>query len=201
MIRLAWCLAVCCLVSSPASSEPGVPRLAIRQALDVDWLKPEERSSLHRMHGVWDDQDLLDDDDRLLAAVLTGDVRNEVLLTDGVSPYPAAVWLEARGEYQGALQRLEGSPLDARGHLLQGDLLRAMGRPDEARKSYASAEPGESSATRTSAITAGRRLAEMDSARSGAYQRLMDQYAAVRVSDPLDWTRSNGRSGSPARKE
>ncbi|MCH2153439.1 MAG: tetratricopeptide repeat protein, partial [Phycisphaerales bacterium] len=187
MIRFIGCLAIVCFLPVQVWSEPGVPRPSLRQALDVEWLKPEERSSLHRAHGLWDDQDLRHDDDRILAALLIGDVRDDGLLTTEVSPYHAARWLQARGEFELALQRLQDQDLDARGHLLKGDLLRALGRREEAGTSYAAAEPDGSSANQTAVVTASRRLAEMNAARSGAYQRLMDQYAAVRSADPLDW--------------
>ncbi|MCH2134743.1 MAG: hypothetical protein MK116_13455 [Phycisphaerales bacterium] len=174
-------------MGSIAVAEPGIPRSALRDTLDVEWLSPDERAALHRAHGVWDEDDLRNDDDRLAAALVVGDLRDDTVLTDDVSPLLAGEWLAARGQYEEALGRLEGLE-DARARLRVGDILFALDRDDEARAAWESASPGSEAASRTAAVTALRRLAELDQARSGAYQQLMQAYGSIRERDPFDWT-------------
>ena len=175
-------------VASPAVlSEPGVPSPALRRTLDVDWLDTQERSALHLQHGIWDEDDVRSADDRIKAALIIGDYRNEDLLQDDVSPLLAARWLVARGEYLEAIDRLESCEDPGVG-LLLGDVFMALGRRDEAVIAYQSVAPGKSASARTDAVTAMQRLAEIDRARDDAYRGLMDAYGAIRESDPLDWT-------------
>lgn len=175
------------IVSQAVIGEPGVPSIAVRRALDVDWLDRTERSALHLDHGIWDEEDLRSSDDRVRAALIIGDFRDDDLLDDEVSPLLAARWLAARGEYPQAIDRL-GQSDDPVAGLLLGDLLMAVDRQEEAVAAYRSVSPDVSASSRTDAVTAMRRLAEIDLARDGAYRNLMDAYGAIRESDPLDWT-------------
>ncbi len=187
MKRCLAAMVILAVASSTAISEPGVPSPSLRRTLDVDWLDPEERSALHLQHGIWDEDGLVSADDRIKAALIIGDYRNEDLLRDDVSPLLAARWLAARGEHLQAIDRLESSE-DPGAGLLLGDLLMDLGRRDEAVIAYQTVTPGRSSSSRTDAVTAMRRLAEIDGARDDAYRNLMDAYGAIRESDPLDWT-------------
>ncbi|MEE2906689.1 MAG: hypothetical protein VX527_02550 [Planctomycetota bacterium] len=175
------------LVPPVTLAEPGVPASSVRTMLDVDWYEPGERSKYYRTHGLWDDEDLLTDDHRLEAALVIGDLRDESLLTEDVSPWLAGQWLAARGELEAALAQLERSE-EPRRHLLRGDILFDLGREDEARAAWEAMVPGDTPASRTDAVTAVRRLAELDLAQGDAYRRLMQAYGAVREASPLDWT-------------
>ncbi|MDG2423980.1 MAG: tetratricopeptide repeat protein [Phycisphaerales bacterium] len=179
---------LCAVMIGPAVlAEPGVPAASVRTMLDVDWYEPDERSSYYRAHGIWDDEDLVTDDHRLEAALVIGDFRDDTLLTEQVSPWLAGQWMAARGELEESLMRLESSD-DPRRHLLRGDILMDLGREDEARAAWEAMRPADSSASRTDAITAVRRLAELDLAQAGTYGQLMQAYASVRDVAPLDWT-------------
>lgn len=175
------------LVPPVTLAEPGVPAPSVRTMLDVDWYEPGERSRYYRTHGIWDDEDLLTDDHRLEAALVIGDLRDDNLLTENVSPWLAGQWLAARGELEAALAQLEQSE-EPRRHLLRGDILFDLGREDEARAAWEAMAPGDTPASRTDAVTAVRRLAELDLAQGDAYRRLMQAYGAVREASPLDWT-------------
>ncbi|MAT82212.1 MAG: hypothetical protein CMJ29_11290 [Phycisphaerae bacterium] len=187
--RASCSLLLCCtgLIAPNASADPGVPAASLRAMLDVDWYAPEERSNYYRTHGLWDEQDLVTDDHRLEAALVIGDYRDETLLTEDVSPLLAGRWLAARGDLEAALERLDASE-EPRRHLLRGDLLIDLGRSEEARRAWESMKPGTIAASRTDAVTAVQRLASLDRAQAGAYRTLMQAYASVRDTAPLDWT-------------
>ncbi len=187
MKRCRVVMAILAIASPAALCEPGVPSSAIRRALDVDWLDSSERSSIHLDHGIWDEEDLLSADDRVRAGLIIGDYRDDDLLLEDVSPLLAARWLSARGDHLLAIDRLEDSE-DPSAGLLLGDLLMALGRRDEAVVAYQSVSPGDNASSRTDAVTAMRRLAEIGLARDDAYRGLMDAYGAIRESDPLDWS-------------
>ncbi len=176
------------LLSATSVADLGVPNAAVREELSADWLTADERSSLVRTHGLWDREDLDAPDDRIAAALVVGDPRGNLVEDPGISPFRRGQWHAARGEVVEALAILDGCERTAEDELLRGDLLRRMGRMDEARRAFESVESDARSASRTAAVTALRRLAEMDEAGSQSYQDILRAYQSIAASDPRDWT-------------
>ena len=187
---MTWRLSIWVLaLTAPAVwADLGVPNAAVRAELSAEWLTAEERSALVRLHGLWDDEDLQTADDRLMAQLVMGDPRGAVSVVPDASPRLQARWWAARGDFENALRLLEFVEPDAEDELLRGDMLLALGRADEAREAFEAAVPDERTMTRTAAVTAMRRLAEMDEAQGQSYQNILRAYQAVAATDPRDWT-------------
>lgn len=187
MKRYPLAIAIGLAVSSAAFSEPGVPTPSLRRALEAEWLKPAERSAIHIRHGIWHEGDLRSADDRINAALIVGDYRNHHAPSEDASCLNTARWHAVRGEHALAIERLNACG-DSGSKRLLGDLLLDLGQTDQAIIAYESAVPDERPESRTDAVTAMRRLAELNSASDQVYRGVMDAYGAIRESSPLDWT-------------
>jgi len=127
-------------VAAPAFAQRGeralVPptfnlRPAVTAAVEADWLSDDERRQLRLFHGVYDEPDLDTPARRAQAAVWAWRLDDPAL---GDPEVPATIRAEAlalAGEYEIALETLDGET-SLRAQRLRAEALEALGRGDEA---------------------------------------------------------------------
>lgn len=188
------CIATLLLATSPAPAQSIVPpprpvSPIVRQLMQDDFRTDEERRSLHRFHGTWDDEDLRDPAHLAEVALLQWQLDAPVL---GDADVPAEIRAEAamrRGDSKVAMRLLafrDSIPALS----LRGRLLLDLGLDDEAEEVLAETMQREPQSARdqVARVAAGRTYALLTGRTGDAYQSLMNTLAETRSElDPLYW--------------
>ncbi|MBM43495.1 MAG: hypothetical protein CMJ36_00560 [Phycisphaerae bacterium] len=193
---LARCVALVPIVMLvlPASGQSAVPpprplSPVIQQLHDDRFLTDAERMELHRLHGTWDVDDLVEPVHRAQAALLLWQLDNPVFDDASVPPIHRALAASRRGERVEALAMLEEEDSIEAG-ALRGRLLVELGRFEEAARLLDETlrRPGVDAPGQVARVRAGRSLALLQGQTGEAYQALLGTLANAREEhDPLYW--------------